>query len=100
MRLDTLIRSLPDLDLAATICARRPWTAASEAVLVNLEAGPLPDDFKQNGYAYFLEVLVAREILEDAPGPPLTDDETFGLILHYAENDAFPDWLHGRAGVG
>lgn len=97
VRLDVLVGSLPDLDDEATVCARRPWTGASAAVLVNLDGGPVPDHVREAGYAYFLEVAVAREILEDLPGRPLSADERLRLLVFYAENDAFPDWVNDRS---
>jgi hypothetical protein len=87
------IARLDTLDEDDVIFARKPWSPTAVAMI-----GPLDEDpaaLQTAGFAYFLEVSVAREILE---GPPLTLDERIRLILHYAEYDAYPDWLDNRRG--
>jgi len=96
MRLEELIVSLDGLDEDATICARRPWGAASDAILVHLHDGPIPPDVKQTGYAYFIDVATAREVMEVFGNRPPTEQEKLKLLLHYAENDAFPEWVYER----
>lgn len=97
MRLDELIMTLDDLDEEITLCARRPWSAAAEAIAVELdEEGRVPPQVKGAGYAYFLDVPTAREVLEVFGDRRPTAEERLRLLLHYAENDAFPDWVYGR----
>ena len=80
-----------------TICLRAPWTADSEArVVEHDEEGRLPPDALSDGLKYFLETLVAVEVLEvlrDRPTKSTTDDAS-RLLLYYAENDAYPEWVY------
>lgn len=77
------------------ICAQKPWTAASRARLVSAEArGGVPDDAKAEGLDYFLEVHVAKEVLEVFGDRSETVDRKLALLIYYAENDAYPDWAY------
>jgi hypothetical protein len=87
-------------DLAATpadgiICARKPWSASSDAVITKpTEQLGVPSTLRSDGYEYFLEVFVARDVLAALPEPRTVDDQV-ALLIYYAENDAYPDWLFG-----
>jgi hypothetical protein len=91
------IAGLDALDEDAVLFARQPWSATSEVTIANLA-----DDLRapaaviDAGFAYLLEVHVAREVLEVFEGRPTTLDEKLRLLLHYAEHDAFPDWVYAR----
>lgn len=80
-----------------TICLREPWTARAEARVVALdEASRLPPDAIQGGYKYFLEASLAREVLDvlrNRPTPSSAEDAG-KLLIHYAEHDAYPEWVY------
>ncbi len=80
-----------------TICLRGPWSCDSEALIVPLdEEGRLPADAQANGYKYFLEASVAREVLDvlQSRPTPSSSADACRLLVHYAENDAYPDWVY------
>jgi len=92
MRLCEVIEALARFDCGDTIYARKPWTAQSEAVVAREpDAGGLPAKAEQTGMAYFLEVAIAQEVIENLvalrPHP-----QTLSMICHrlidYAGNDA------------
>ena len=90
MTLEEIISNLDSIDDSLTICvARTPiWTKNSEAELhpsnLAVKDFPLP---------YFLEISVAKEVLEawsfarDGRLPSL--EQKCEAIIYYAENDAF-----------
>ena len=57
---------------------------------------PIPAEMKGLGMEYFLEVVVAKEVCEAFGDRRPTDSEIARLLMFYAENDAFPDWLYER----
>lgn len=77
------------------IFAARPWTLTSEA-----EIGPfdsdyrIPEAYMERKLEYFLEASVAHEVLGVFGDRKFTDDERNELLLFYAENDAYPDWVY------
>jgi|SRR5579864_1583828 len=80
-----------------TICLRPPWTADAEARVVELdEEYRLPTDALSDGLRYFLETLVAQEVLDVLRNRPTksTTDDACRLLLYYAENDAYPEWIY------
>jgi hypothetical protein len=88
------IDQLDTLDEDSTIFVRRPWSAVAEARVSPLdEDSRVPAAVKEGGFEYFLEVHVAREVLEDCDSRSLTREERIRLLLYYAENDAYPEWL-------
>jgi hypothetical protein len=93
MKLVEAIEKLRKLDDGATIFARRPWTGDSECTLATVE-DKLPKELKKAGFDYFLEVSVALEILGVFGRKRPTLEDKLRLIIFYAENDAFPDWVH------
>jgi hypothetical protein len=93
MKLSQAVAELDLLDEGATICAQKPWTADSECQLVVLKGKPVPEDVKAAGYHYFLEIHVAKEVLEVFGDRKPAAEEKLRLIIHYAEYDAYPDWL-------
>jgi hypothetical protein len=91
--LETVVDQLQSLDEDATILARRPWSASSEAKVSS--AGDVSRaDAKKSGFEYFLEVHVAREVLEVFGPRKANRDEKLRLLLHYAEHDAYPEWVY------
>lgn len=98
MDLGTLIDRLPGgLDDRQCIFAARPWSATSPAAVVLLDdAFTPPKEILEQGLTYFLEVHVAKEVLEVFGDRPPTRVEKHNLIIFYAENDAYPDWVYTR----
>lgn len=92
MTLIELIASLDEVNDDATIYALEPWSHRSVAIIAMepLEGG-LPVEAKQAGLSYFLEVDVAREVLEslqDSSSARVTDGQRCDRVIHYAINDA------------
>lgn len=92
--MQTLRELLSDIDTLSdddTIFARPPWTAGSPARLVRPLEPDLewPADATEGGFTYFLEVHVAREVLDwfrSHPETPL--EERVERVIHYAQLDA------------
>jgi hypothetical protein len=98
MDLGTLIDCLPGgLDDRLCIFAAKPWSTTSPAAAVRLD-----DEFKpphgvlEQGLVYFLEVHVANEVLEVFGDRQPSAMEKLDLLIFYAENDAFPEWVYAR----
>jgi hypothetical protein len=88
------VRQLDSLNESVVLFVRRPWTLLAECLLLELDADlRTPEHVTASGFDYFLEVPVAREVLEVLGGRETSLDERVRLILHYAEYDAFPDWV-------
>ncbi len=94
IKLVEVLDSLDDLDEASCVFARKPWGLDALATI-----GSLTDDFRvpakiaNEGFEYFLEIHVAKELLEVLEDREPTLQERRHLLLYYAENDAFPDWV-------
>ncbi|HVT30417.1 MAG TPA: hypothetical protein VHE81_20570 [Lacipirellulaceae bacterium] len=66
MKLSDVVARLDSLDREATIYAAQPWTSESSAVVeTEPSSGGLPEAAAQCGMAYFLEVFVAHDFVED-----------------------------------
>jgi hypothetical protein len=95
MNLEKLLDALPELPEEECILARKPWTHASEAI-----TAPLGEDFRvptkltEVGLEYFLEVHVAKEVLEVLGDRPASREKRLELLIFYAENDAYPSWVY------
>lgn len=94
MTLSDIIEKLLETDDSLCIVAKKPWSATSESMLVSLdESYQVPADALDRGFIYFLEVATAQD--EVVSGwPKLTLDQRIQLLIFYAENDAFPDWVY------
>ena len=94
----TLADIVNQLSVAADdriICVRRPWSAQAESLLALPEANlSVPSDVKLAGFEYFLEVFVAREVLQVFGNKPAALGDKVRLLIYYAQNDAYPDWVH------
>jgi hypothetical protein len=92
MRLIDAIARLENLDREATLYAARPWGPESKAIVAREpEGGGTPLEAHTLGLEYFLEVFIARDLLngwtaEDGSDVPLLR-RTLRLI-QYAETDA------------
>ena len=97
LTLEEAVRKLDSLDENGTLCVRRPWTPSAECVLVELDAQlRVPEHVTVAGFDYFLEVHVAREVVEVLDEETTSPDRKVQLLLHYAEFDAYPDWAYER----
>jgi hypothetical protein len=80
------------------VLARRPWNMNSDAVIAQYEGNfELPKALTDQGFEYFLEVAVAQEVLEVFGSRPSTVQQRRDLVLFYAENDAYPDWVYDES---
>jgi hypothetical protein len=52
----------------------------------------VPEAVSAAGFEYFLEVVVACDEVLDGAGQHLSARQKVEAGLHYAENDALPDW--------
>ena len=78
------------------IFARRPWTADSECMLVDMEDGDRVKDVARSGFAYFMDVGTVLEVLEAFGKRRPKLEEKLRLLSHYAENDAYPEWVFAK----
>jgi hypothetical protein len=69
----------------------QPWSDTSEAIVVyEPEAGGIPAEAEQLGVKYFLEVLIARNLVEDWAAKcrtPPTVQQRCARLIEYATND-------------
>lgn len=82
---------------SSVICVERPWFKNSRCVMVELDENlKVPEQLKDSGFEYFLEVDVAKEVLSVFDGSLRSLDDKAKLLIHYAENDAYPDWVYDQ----
>jgi hypothetical protein len=87
-----IIRDLDSFDNEGIICATKPWTESSHAIVViEPQARRLPAEAEKFGMSYFLDVFIAREFLEDwianlDASPTL--QQRCARLIQYAINDA------------
>jgi len=97
MTLNDVINQLGALDMGAIICVRRPWSPLAQCIVTApAENLGIPPEVKAAGFDYFLEVHVAHEVLRVFDDKPPTMEEKLRLLIHYAENDAYPEWVYTR----
>jgi hypothetical protein len=95
--LEEAVKQLDCLDEDAILSVRRPWSPAAECVVTPpAENLGVPAYVKEAGFDYFLEVQVAHEVLGVFEDKPPTDEEKLRVLIHYAENDAYPEWVYAR----
>jgi hypothetical protein len=87
-----VVRKLEFLSDEATICAAKPWTLASQAILVaEADDWGMSPEARELGLSYFLEVFVAREFLngwtKNSDTEP-TLQEKCARLIQYVVNDA------------
>ena len=91
MKLMEVTRRLHQLDANATIYATRPWRTDSAAhIREEPEDRLVPEDLEKDGYEYFLEVFVAKEVVPNLSHvePSFTLEQWCERLISYAENDA------------
>ena len=89
-RLIDIIAKLSDMDREDVICVRPEWSAESEAGVFRFGADyRVPEEAARLGLKYFLEVDVARQVLEEFTNrPTATLAERCARLIDYAERDA------------
>ena len=92
MTLLDVVRDLDSFDNEGIICATKPWTENSHAiVVVEPQARRLPAEAEKLGMDYFLDVFIGRELLEDwtanLDAEP-TLQQKCARIIKYAITDA------------
>lgn len=92
MNLREAIRDLDSFDVEGTIYAARPWNEKSTAI-VALEpiSGSQPEEAERLGLEYFLEIFIAREILDmwiSSGNEPPTLEEKCSRLIAYAIDDS------------
>ncbi len=97
MKLGDVVAHLETYDDETTIyAARHPgWSVSSPAMVLRaLPDGSVPPEAASSGLEYFLDVFVAKDVLEhwcEATGEDyLSTDEKCRIVIHYATHDAYP----------
>ena len=92
MTLLDAVRGIHELNQAATIYAREPWTAGSDALVeIEPDEGGLPADVAAQGLSYFIEVSIGRDFLDDwaaSMSSIPTLSERCKRLIQYVINDA------------
>jgi hypothetical protein len=87
-KLIDIVANLGSYDAELTIYAAKPWTCDTEVVVAREPArGGLPPEAESRGAEYFIEVSVAKELLEDwtaTEGARSTERERCERLIHYA----------------
>ena len=97
MRLQDALDHIDTLSDDDVIFAKKPWRMDCEARIDQLDAeSRVPAHLTAQGFAYFLEAVVAKEVLEVFEQRAVSDEKKRTLVLFYAENDAYPDWVYDR----
>lgn len=97
MRLQQVVSKLNALSDSAIICAKRPWSEVAEVQVVEPnEDLSVPVEVTNAGFAYVLEVHVAKEIMRIFGDKSPALAERVRLLIHYAEHDAYPDWVYSQ----
>ncbi len=97
MNLEQLIGGLSEIPEDECIFARKPWSPNSEAITTRLEEDfKVPRNLTAVGLEYFLEVHVAKEVLKVFGDRPASKEDQLHLLIFYADNDTYPDWVYRR----
>jgi hypothetical protein len=94
MLLRDVLNEIGCLNPADTLYVQQPWSL--DSVTLVLATGSTRDELyeaKKSGFAYFLEVFAIREVLEGDEAEALANERKIALLIHYATEDAYPDWL-------
>lgn len=95
MKLKEALDQIDSLDESAVVFARRPWTLDSEAVVDRLDGEMrVPQHIAVSRFEYFIDVPVAKEVIGVFGSRPVTAQQRRELLLYYAENDAYPEWVY------
>jgi hypothetical protein len=94
MNLLELALQLPSMDDDLCILAARPWTERSLCEVVAIPEDNSRPNARTAAVEYFLEVFVAKEVCEVFGARRPSAREVANLLVFYAENDAYPDWVY------
>jgi hypothetical protein len=95
MILSEMVRKIDLLGDNLAVCVRRPWEAAAETRVVELDSSlRVPQTILDEGFEYFLEVHVIKEVLQVLRGRNVSVEDKTALLIHYAQNDAYPSWVY------
>ena len=95
MVLKEAIGTLDGLDREDVFFVKKPWGSEAECIVAHLNENlGVPSEIKAAGFAYFLEVPLAREVLDVLKGHPASLEDKVKLLLFYAENDTYPSWVY------
>lgn len=88
-RLIDLITRIDEFDEEEVIFVKGPWEPGSEARLFRLTSeGRAPAEAEALGFTYFLEVDVARQVLDEFVDSAASEDRKCTRIIQYATYDA------------
>lgn len=97
MKLIDVIGNVVDApDQETVLCVKRPWKPDAECIIVPVyedDQYKVPSHIQEQGYEYFLEVFVVEEVLETPDVKVLSQEDKARVLIYYAENDAYPEWL-------
>jgi hypothetical protein len=92
MNLAEAVERLKEFEGDDTIYASAPWTEESAAIVASEpESGGLPAEASKAGLKYFLEVSIAREVIEDWISGIGRQPDARAIcqrLIQYAINDA------------
>jgi hypothetical protein len=95
MTLKEVLTMLGELDEDDVIFSEKPWSINGRAIVDKLDSDyRVPISISSKGLEYFLEVSTAKEVLEVFRDRTPSINERCDLLMYYAENDAFPDWVY------
>ena len=91
MKLLDVVSRVHQLDAELTIYAKPPWCSGSEVSLApEPDDALVPEPLSSQGFAYFLEIHIAREVVPNPSGleSSATLEAWCARLVRYAENDA------------
>ena len=92
MNLHDVISKIDEFDEDQTIYLRRPWAQDSPAMVAfEPDDGGLPAEAEEHGLGYFVEVAIARDIieeLEESHSTPPAVSEQCERLIQYAATEA------------
>jgi hypothetical protein len=95
MTLEEVIKKRKKIDGEFIVAMQLPWSQQAECVLVLPdEDGCMPAETKALGFKNLLSVDEMNEVLEVFGRKRVSDVERARLVMYYAENDAYPDWVY------
>lgn len=95
MVLSDLAANLSDLDENQCIGLKEPWSEDAESILVPLDSElHFPASARAQGFVYFMEVHVAKEICGVFGAQNVAPSQIAQLLIYYAQHDAFPNWVY------
>jgi hypothetical protein len=95
MKLQDLLDKASQLGDDEVIFASKPWSLDAEAIAGVFDKDfRVPDSIKERNLEYFLEASVAKDVLEVFGNIKPTAEQARAVLLFYAENDAYPQWVY------